>query len=205
MVGRGNVRIAGQRGRLVEVEGVEEALHLAQWARSAGIVAQEIVPAAASVLFVGLADPDQLPTHLERWRPAAEVVDNDLLTIDVTYDGEDLAAVAAEWGTDEAGVIARHQEIEFVSAFCGFAPGFAYLSGLPHELSVRRLDSPRSRVPAGAVAVAGTWCAVYPTASPGGWRLLGHTEATLWDPTRADPVTLAPGTRVRFRAVRSTP
>ena len=95
-------------------------------------------------------------------------------------------------------MVARHGEVEFVSAFCGFAPGFAYLAGLPEKYAVPRLDSPRSRVPAGAVGLAGAWCGVYPTASPGGWRLLGRTDATLWDPDRSRPALLAPGTRVRF-------
>ena len=88
------------------------------------------------------------------------------------------------WGTDVDGVVARHSEVEYVAAFCGFAPGFAYLSGLPPELAVPRLESPRPRVPAGSVGLAGGWCGVYPTASPGGWRLLGRTDAALWDPDR---------------------
>ena len=86
-----------------------------------------------------------------------------------------------------------------MSAFCGFSPGFAYLAGLPEELAVPRLDTPRTKVPAGAVALAGTWCAAYPTASPGGWRLIGRTDAALWDAAREQPALLAPGTRVRFR------
>ena len=95
-------------------------------------------------------------------------------------------------------MVARHGGIEFVSAFCGFAPGFAYLAGLPEEYAVPRLDSPRSRVPVGSVGLAGSWCGVYPSESPGGWRLLGHTDLTLWDPDRSEPALLAPGTRVRF-------
>ena len=121
----------------------------------------------------------------------------------MTYDGADLAYVAERWGTDPDGVAARLGELELVSAFCGFAPGFAYLSGLPAELAVPRLDSPRSAVPAGSVALADTWCGVYPTASPGGWRLLGHTTLTLWDANQAEPALLAPGTRVRFRDASS--
>ena len=96
-------------------------------------------------------------------------------------------------------MVARHESTEFVSAFCGFAPGFAYLSGLPDELpEVPRLATPRTHVPAGSVALAGRWCGIYPTASPGGWRVIGHTDATLFDVRREPPALLAPGTRVRF-------
>jgi len=94
-------------------------------------------------------------------------------------------------------VVARHQRTEFVAAFCGFSPGFAYLSGL--ETDVRRLPTPRTRVPAGSVALAGRWCGVYPTDSPGGWRIIGHTEVKLWTPAHDRPALLSPGTRVRFR------
>ncbi len=195
-----NVLTVGRRSRLVEVDGVDEALHLARWARDANIPCEEIVPAATTVLFDGLFDPESLVDRLQAWEPSAPATTGGLVTIEVTYDGEDLAAVALEWGTDEAGVIDRHESTEFVSAFCGFAPGFAYLSGLPDELAVPRLKSPRPLVPAGSVALAGSWCGVYPSASPGGWRLLGHTDTVLWDPTRSEPATLAPGTRVQFRS-----
>jgi KipI family sensor histidine kinase inhibitor len=95
-------------------------------------------------------------------------------------------------------VAARHQAVTFVSAFCGFAPGFAYLSGL--DAAVSRLATPRTRVPAGSVALAGTWCGVYPTTSPGGWRIIGSTDARLWDVDRDPPALLVPGTRLRFVA-----
>ena len=121
-----------------------------------------------------------------------------MIEVPVVYDGADLEDVAGRWGTDGEGVVERHGAIEFVSAFCGFAPGFAYLAGLPEQYAVPRLDSPRSRVPAGAVGLAGSWCGVYPSESPGGWRLLGRTDLTLWDPDRDEPALLAPGTRVRF-------
>ena len=82
---------------------------------------------------------------------------------------------------------------------CGFAPGFAYCTGLPPELAVPRLDRPRARVPAGSVGLAGEYTGVYPSASPGGWRLLGRTDAVLWDAAATQPALLAPGTRVRFK------
>jgi KipI family sensor histidine kinase inhibitor len=125
-----------------------------------------------------------------------------LETIDVCYDGPDLADVAALTGLTVADVIARHQGADYCVGWLGFAPGFAYLTGLdPLLAAVPRLDSPRQRVPAGSVAIAGGLAAVYPAASPGGWRLLGRATARLWDPDQDPPALLAPGTRVRFRAV----
>jgi KipI family sensor histidine kinase inhibitor len=118
--------------------------------------------------------------------------------IPVTYDGEDLGEVAALTGLSEAEVVARHQGASYRVAFCGFSPGFAYLTGLPRELHVPRRETPRTVVPAGSVAVAGDYASVYPRASPGGWRLLGRTDVPLWDLDRDPPALLRPGTRVRF-------
>src|SRR6478735_10993438 len=158
----------------------------------------EVVPAAQTVLFDGVADCGGLTTLLGSWTPTGARPDGQLVEIPVTYDGVDLAFLAEAWGTDDAGVVARHGEIEYVAAFCGFAPGFSYLAGLPVRLSVPRLESPRPSVPAGSVGLAGAWCGVYPTSSPGGWRLLGRTVAPLWDQARDQPALLPPGTRVRF-------
>ena len=188
----------GRSAVLVEVTDAVEALDLATWARSALVGAVEVVPAAQTVLFDGVSDVAALTAQLRAWAPTGEPPDGERVEVPVAYDGPDLASVAEMWGTDVAGVVARHCEIEYVAAFCGFAPGFSYLSGLPAELAVPRLDSPRARVAPGSLGVAGTWCGVYPSASPGGWRLLGHTDATLWDPTRDRPALLAPGTRVVF-------
>ena len=189
----------GRDAVLVEVGGPEAALSLALWARDARVEAEEIVPAAGTVLFDGLRDVGGLEVRLASWASDVEAVSGPLVEIPVVYDGADLEDVAERWGTDADGVVARHTELVFVSAFCGFSPGFAYLAGLPDDLAVPRLDSPRSKVPAGAVGLAGTWCAAYPTASPGGWRLIGRTDASLWDAARDQPALLAPGTRVRFR------
>jgi KipI family sensor histidine kinase inhibitor len=101
-----------------------------------------------------------------------------------------------------AATIERLTEIEFTVAFCGFAPGFAYMSGLADEWSVPRLDAPRPRVPAGAVALAGAYAGIYPTASPGGWRLVGRTDQNLFDVRREPPALLTPGTRVRLTEAR---
>ena len=115
-------------------------------------------------------------------------------TIAVTYDGEDLHEVARLHATTPDEVIAAHTAASYTVAFVGFAPGFGYLSGLPEALHTARLDSPRTRVPAGSVAIGGRWTGVYPSQSPGGWRLIGRTDAQMFDGASL----LAPGDRVRF-------
>lgn len=199
------VRESGPAALVAEVGSAAEAAALASWARTSGsdIEAVEIVPAARSVLFDGVVSPDRLRAALAGWSGAAERSPGTLVEVPVVYDGPDLAFVAERWGVTEAEVVARHTSWEFVSAFCGFAPGFAYLVGLPVGLSVPRLSTPRPRVENGAVGLAGEYCGVYPSASPGGWRLLGRTDLTLWDVTRDPPALLAPGTRVRFRDASS--
>jgi len=189
----------GRHALLVEVDGAEAALALATWARTRRVDAVDVVPAAASVLFDGVGNLAGLVEALTQWAPSSAPAEGELVDIPVSYDGADLEFVAAAWGVDVATVVERHTSIEFVASFCGFAPGFSYLRGLPQTLAVPRLDAPRSRVPAGAVALAGAWCGVYPTASPGGWRILGTTDVVLWDQDRASPALLPPGTRVRFR------
>lgn len=197
------LRPFGSTAVLAEVGDAAAALALATWARAAGVAAVEIVPAAETVLFDGVDDVATLAATLESWSPSDPVPQGDLVELPVTYDGPDLAFVAEAWGTDVAGVVRRHGEVEYVASFCGFAPGFAYLAGLPAELAVPRLGSPRAQVPAGSVGLAGAWCGVYPSASPGGWRLIGRTDARLWDPAGDPPALLAPGTRVRFRDASS--
>ena len=192
------LRPFGPDAVLAEVADSAAARSLAAYARAAGVAAGEVVPGARTVLFDAVADRAALELALSRWVPDAEPEPGELVELPVTYDGADLADVAERWGTDVAGVVARHGAVEFVSAFCGFAPGFAYLAGLPEEYAVPRLDRPRAKLPPGSVGLAGSWCGVYPSASPGGWRLLGRTDATLWDPDRSRPALLAPGTRVRF-------
>lgn len=193
-----HVITVGAAALLVEVSGPRVALSLATWARSQRLDVVDIVPAAQTVLFDGIADVDALHEQLGTWPGDDVVTSRSCVEVPVIYDGADLVAVAQLWGTDVDGVVARHTASDFVSAFCGFAPGFAYLSGLPETLSVPRLVTPRGSVPAGSVGLAGAWCGIYPTASPGGWQLIGRTESRLWDPSRAEPALLAPGTRVRF-------
>ena len=194
-----HTRPVGRHALLVEVDDAQAALALAAWARTRRLGAVDIVPAAASVLFDGVRDVEALVEGLTHWVPSAAPPEGELVEIAVSYDGADLEFVAGAWGVDVATVVERHTSIEFVASFCGFSPGFSYLRGLSEELAVPRLDAPRSRVPAGAVALAGAWCGVYPTTSPGGWRILGTTDVVLWDQHRDSPALLPPGTRVRFR------
>jgi KipI family sensor histidine kinase inhibitor len=120
--------------------------------------------------------------------------------ITVVYDGPDLTEVARLTGLAEDEIVAAHTGTPWRIAFGGFAPGFAYLTGGDPRLSVPRRDEPRTTVPAGAVGLAGEYSGVYPRPSPGGWQLIGRTDAVLWDADRDPPALLAPGGSVRFRA-----
>lgn len=188
----------GPRAVLLEVADVAAALSLAAHCRTASLAA-EVVPAARTVLLDGLAlPPDRVEAAVATWTPDRSTAPGGLVELPVLLDGEDLPDVARLWDCTEAEAVATLRATTFTSAFCGFAPGFSYLSGLPADRAVPRLASPRPRVPAGSVALAGEWAGVYPTASPGGWRLVGRTDATLWHADRDPPALLAPGTRVRF-------
>jgi KipI family sensor histidine kinase inhibitor len=190
----------GYDALLVEVGDADEALALYQEARRREVAAVDVVPAARTVLFDGVRDVDGLLQALPTWRVPRAATGGREVEVPTVYDGPDLDDVARMWDMTRDEVVATHTSTGFVVAFCGFSPGFAYCTGLSEELSVPRLDSPRPRVPAGSVGLAGPFTGVYPTASPGGWRLLGRTELALWDPERDPPATLPPGTRVRFTA-----
>ncbi|MFE5855900.1 5-oxoprolinase subunit PxpB [Streptomyces sp. NPDC056500] len=198
----------GDRALLIEVMDSEEAgaLHaelLRRRAAGALPAVDEIVPAARTVLIDGLADPGQLARELLLWEiPPLRISTTEVLEVPVRYDGPDLVEVAARWKVTPDEVAAMHSAVEFRVAFCGFAPGFGYLTGLPQELSVPRRATPRTRVPAGSVALAGPYTGVYPRASPGGWQLIGRTDVELWDPARQPAALLAPGARVRFTVER---
>ncbi len=158
----------------------------------------EVVPGARTVLVDGVASLPPLAPVVDEHRDEDRTVE-----IPTVYDGPDLATVAEHWGVPVEEVIARHAGTDFRVAFCGFAPGFGYLTGLPEEWAVPRLATPRPRVPAGSVGLAGAYTGVYPSASPGGWLLVGRTDVVLFDVTVDPPALLAPGTRVRFRRVRA--
>src|SRR5690606_16547128 len=124
------------------------------------------------------------------------------IEVPVTYDGPDLAEVAALTGMSEREVIAAHTEEEWTVAFCGFAPGFGYMARSDERLAVPRRTNPRTRVPPGSVAVAGGFSSVYPRESPGGWQLIGRTDLVAWDLDRDPPALFSPGVRVRFVEAR---
>ncbi len=195
----------GEDSLLVEVADTEEALRVYDEALRRDVVAADVVPAARTVLFAGVPDVARLEAELPGWTTdqggRVALGAGELVEVPTVYDGPDLDTVARHWGVTTAEVVQRHTSTEMVVAFCGFAPGFAYCTGLTHP--VPRLTEPRTRVPAGAVGLADVFTGVYPSASPGGWQLIGRADLLLWDESRDPPATLAPGTRVRFvEAVR---
>lgn len=195
-------RRVGEHALLVECVDADEVAgtYAALLAERDALGAVEVVPAARTVLLDGLADPAAAADLVAGWE-AAPVATTEALSeieVPVRYDGADLDEVARQWQVGPADVVRIHTEAHFVVAFCGFAPGFAYCTGLPGGLTVRRRAEPRTSVPAGSVALAGEYTGVYPTASPGGWQLIGRTDVELWRPDHERPALLAPGTRVRF-------
>ena len=202
------VRPVGERGLLVEVEELETVhrLHAAlRQLAPPGVV--ELVPAYRTVLIVAEPDRagvlDELAAALpELELPPAEAVAGDTVEVPVRYDGEDLPEVARLTGLSAEEVVRHHTAPEYTVAFLGFSPGFPYLVGLDPALEVPRRDTPRTSIPAGSVGLAGNQTGIYPTASPGGWQLIGRTELKLFDPGRDPPALLAPGARLRFTVAR---
>jgi KipI family sensor histidine kinase inhibitor len=202
----------GDRALLVEVgDGVDvlalrDALVGAEGDPLPGV--RDVVPAARTLLVEfepGAVAEQSVRARLREASRTGSRAPAALVEVPIVYDGPDLDAVAEELGRSREAVVDMHADPEYVVAFCGFAPGFAYLSGLPRELHVPRLATPRTSVPAGAVGIAAEFTGVYPRASPGGWRLLGSTSARLWDVANDPPALLPPGTRVRFVPSRSAP
>jgi KipI family sensor histidine kinase inhibitor len=199
-----NLRPAGERGLLVEVEELETVHRLHAALRDLdqpGVV--ELVPGYRTLLVVAAPDHtgalDELAAALPGLElPPAEAVATEPVEIPVSYDGEDLPEVAGLTGLEVDEIVRRHTAPEYTVAFLGFSPGFPYLVGLDPALEVPRRDTPRTSIPAGSVGLAGGQTGIYPTASPGGWQLIGRTEVPLFDPGRDPPALLAPGGRLRF-------
>ncbi len=191
---------------LVELDDLQQVLDLDRaLRRDVPHWVSDVIPAARTVLV--RFDPDSVAVQdVSSWVEAAghagpsAAATPDIVVIPVGYDGADLPEVADLTGLTVDEVIAQHTGGEYTVAFCGFAPGFAYLTGVPAALQVPRRASPRTKVPAGAVALAGEFSAVYPRPSPGGWQLIGSTGMSMFDVDREPPVLLSPGTRVRFVA-----
>lgn len=201
----------GDGALLVEVNTLDEVLALYPALLSARIDGVlELVPAARTVLVT--IDPARLSLGAaENWVRSivpypSSAGEGPLVTIGVVYDGEDLDEVAQSLGLATDDVIRLHTSGEWQVAFVGFSPGFAYLA-MPAlgdtgpALDIPRRATSRPRVPAGAVALAGEFTGIYPRSSPGGWQLIGRTDAELWNPELPSPALLQPGTRVRFRNI----
>jgi len=187
-------------GDIAEANAASRALAHVVLSRSFSEIA-DVVPGARTLLV-------ELVPGAEPSEALVRALEADVVTpkrragrrheIAVTYDGEDLAVVAASLRLRAQDVVELHSEPEYTVAFIGFQPGFPYLIGLPEELAVPRLASPRVKVPAGSVAIAEKYTGIYPDATPGGWRLIGRTDVVLFDPASVPPALLQPGDAVRF-------
>jgi len=195
----------GDRALLVEVADLAAVAAVRGALERAPLPGQrDVVPAARTVLVVLDRRPTDLDVaalrRLDAPPPAADEATR-TVELPVVFDGPDLAEVAALVGRSVPALVAALTTLELTVAFGGFAPGFGYLTGLPEDLHVPRRATPRTRVPAGAVGLAGEFAGAYPRESPGGWQLVGRTDAVLFDVDRDPPALLAPGSRVRFREV----
>ncbi|NHF73443.1 5-oxoprolinase subunit B/C family protein [Paracoccus xiamenensis] len=194
---------AGENALLVQLGSLDEVLSLHASLRAKPVPGMaEMIP-AAETLLIGFD-----PYRISAAELAAEIAPRDLshrdagtgreVEIPVDYDGQDLDEVAALTDLSRAEVIARHTGTPWLAAFNGFAPGFCYLTGGDPALDVPRRATPRTEIPAGSVALAGTFSGVYPQSSPGGWQIIGTAPVPMWDLNRDPPALLAPGDRVRF-------
>jgi KipI family sensor histidine kinase inhibitor len=201
------LRDYGDSALLLECDSTGEVLAWAKAIKAAELPdVLDIVPAARTVLVTLTAPRAQTSARQQLAGIRIENIEHEPAgradaVIDVVYDGADLADVARLTGLSVDDVVAAHTGTPWRVGFGGFAPGFAYLIEGDSRLEVPRRDEPRTKVPAGAVGLAGAFSGVYPRESPGGWQLIGHTDAVLWDVDRADPALLAPGMWVQFRAV----
>ncbi len=199
----------GDQALLLQFDSSADVLACTAALRDAALPGVLDVVAASRTVLVKLAGPRyqnvtrrQLQTLRVNPEPTATTpADGHIdVVIDVVYDGADLAEVADRTGLTTAQVVDAHTAQPWRVGFAGFAPGFAYLVGGDPRLAVPRRAEPRPSVPAGAVALADEFSGIYPRRSPGGWQLIGHTEAVLWDIDRPQPALLTPGMWVRFRA-----
>lgn len=190
---------SGDRALLVELGDLDEVLgYYAALTADPPADVVDVVPAARTVLVTTSGSLDVLSRALRAVTPTAGArAAGDLIEIPVVYDGEDLPDVARLLGCSAAEVVARHTADEWTVAFCGFAPGFGYLTS-PGTWDIPRRESPRTKVPAGAVALAGEFSGVYPRESPGGWQLIGRTSVRIFDSGREPAALFHPGRRVRF-------
>jgi len=195
-----SVRAVGTRAVLAELTGTQDVLALQALLLENPLPGQLDVLAAAETVLVTADSPvsaRRIAARLLRLDLTAPVQrDGGLVVIDTVYDGEDLAEVGELTGLGTEGVIAAHTGQIWTVAFAGFAPGFGYMVGENQALEVPRRSSPRTAVPAGSVALAGNYSAVYPRRSPGGWQLIGRTGAKMWDLDREQPALAVPGHRV---------
>lgn len=197
----------GDQALLLQFDSTAEVLAWSSALRDAAMPEVLDVVAAARTVLLKLDGPGRQGAvrrrlqKLEVRTDATATTTAEPLVIDVVYDGDDLAEVAELTGLTTQEVVDAHTAQPWTVGFCGFAPGFAYLVGGDPRLAVPRRPEPRPAVPAGAVGLAGEFTGIYPRRSPGGWQLIGRTDAVLWDIDRPDPALLTPDTRVRFRAV----
>ena len=194
---------AGGSALLIELDDLEQALALLASLESEPIAGIDDLTPGARTLLVSYRPSalshDELVERVGRRRLDEPVVRADtLVEIPVDYQGEDLDEVAGLLGISSDEVIRRHTEHDYTVAFTGFAPGFAYLAGGHPSLDVPRRATPRTRIPAGAVGLAGKFSGIYPRASPGGWQIIGVTDTPMWDLARDVPALLQPGFKVRF-------
>lgn len=199
-------RPVGDTALLIELHGLADVLAWTAALRAAAVPGVlDVVPGASTVLVrwdARRADAAGVAEVVAETRPAPAPAraHGGVVEVPVRYDGADLEEVAQHCGLSPDDVAVAHRGTEWVVAFCGFSPGFGYLAGGDPRLAVPRRVDPRTRVPAGSVALAGGYSAVYPRQSPGGWQLIGRTDLPVWSLDREPPALLRPGTRVRFVA-----
>jgi KipI family sensor histidine kinase inhibitor len=205
-----NIRRSGERAAILDCDDdppAAVAAALRELAATKGVLLAEVVPGAATVLVIA-TDPSQLAAllavlpELDVQLPTGDSPSAaTIIEIPVRYDGPDLVDVGSSSGLSVSEVVRLHSDTTYQAAFTGFAPGFAYLTGLDSRLVLPRRSTPRPSVPAGSLAIADVYTAVYPRSSPGGWHLIGTTDSVIFDASSETPALITPGSRVRFTPV----